>query len=79
MVDFYDLIDIYAGLHDIDKTEALHLWYRGAINAEDLLDAFLEDQGIFGYSSILISTIKTLAFQSKRDGKGDPWCLEVAE
>ena len=73
MANFYDLIDTYAQLHNIDKAEALHLWYRGNINAEDLLEAVLEDEGIFGYTTILINVIKTLAFQSKRDGKEDPW------
>ena len=73
MFNFYTLIDIYAEHNSIDKSEALHLWYRGNITAEDLLKAYLEDEGIFGYGETLISIIKTLAFQSKRDGHDDPW------
>lgn len=73
MFNFYDLIDTYATLNKIEKTEVLHLWYRGNITAEDLLNAYLEDEGIIGYTDTLVRIIKTLAFQSIRDGHDDPW------
>lgn len=73
MFNFYKLIDIYAEYHEIDKSEALHLWYRGNITAEELLKTYLENEGIFGYGDTLVSIIKTLAFQSKRDGHDNPW------
>ena len=73
MFNFYKLIDIYAEANNINKAEALHLWYRGNITAEELLDAYLKDEGIFGYTETLVSIIKTLAFQSIRDGHEDPW------
>lgn len=73
MFNFYDLIDTYATLNKIEKAEVLHLWYRGNITAEDLLNAYLEDEGIFGYTDTLVRIIKTLAFQSIRDGHDDPW------
>lgn len=77
MADFYDLIDTYAQLNNIDRAEVLHLWYRGNINAEDLLEAVLEDEGFFGNTTFLINAIKTLAFRSRRDGKEDPWAPGV--
>lgn len=75
ITNFYDLINTYATLNNIDKSEVLHLWYRGVITAEDLLNAALEDEGIFGYTSTLVSIIKTLGFQSQRDGFGNPWTI----
>ena len=77
MTNFYDLIDTYAEYMGIDKTEVLHLWYRGSINAEDLISAYLENEGIYGYGQELISIIRTLKHQSARDGKPDPWQLET--
>lgn len=67
MMDFYDLLDTYAGLHDIDLAEALHLWYRGAIDAGDLLEADLENEGIYNYREHLINMIKVLNTQMKKD------------
>lgn len=73
MFNFWDLIDTYATLNGIGKAEAIHLWYKGCITAEDLLDAYLKDEGIIGYTDTLVRIIKTLAFQSIRDGHEDPW------
>ena len=73
MFDFYDLIDTYATLNHLDRAETLHLWYRGNITAEDLLNAYLEDEGIFGYTDTLVKIIKMLNHQSKRDGHEAPW------
>lgn len=73
MMDFYDLIDTYAQLNGIDKNEVLHLWYRGVIGPEELLQAWLNDEGIYGYKDSLVRIIKTLGAQSRKDGLGDPW------
>ena len=73
MMDFYDLIDTYAELHDMDRAEALHLWYRGSIDAADLLEADLENEGIFGYRGHLVNVIKCLGAQSEKDHKRNPW------
>ena len=73
MMDFYDLIDTYATLHDMSKHEALHLWNRGSITATDLLEADLNDEGIFGYTEHLINVIKILGDRSIKDEKGNPW------
>lgn len=76
-MNFYDLIDIYATLHGYDKDEVLHLWYRGSIDATSLLAAWLEDEGIFDYADSLITVIRVLGTQAKRDFKENPW--EVSE
>lgn len=73
MMEFYDLIDTYADLHDIDRAEVLHLWYRGSITAADLLEADLENEGIFGYREHLINVIKVLGAQAQKDHKQNPW------
>lgn len=74
---FYDLIDIYATLHGYDRNEVLHLWYRGFIDATSLLAAWLEDEGIFGYSDSLITVIRVLGSQAKRDFMENPWEVNV--
>lgn len=73
MQDFYDIIDTYATLRDIDRAEALNLWYRRSIDVEDLLKALLEDEGIFGYTQQIIRTVRILGDRSIKDHKVDPW------
>lgn len=73
MMDFYDIIDTYAQLHNMDRAEVLHLWYRGGIYAADLLEADLENEGIFGYREHLINVIKCLGTQAQKDHKSNPW------
>lgn len=73
MMDFYDLIDTYAELHDMDRAEVLHQWHRGGIDAADLLEADLENEGIFGYREHLINVIKVLGKQAQKDHKQNPW------
>lgn len=73
MVNFYDIIDTYADLHHMDKSEVLHLWYRGSIDAKDLLEADLENEGIFGYLEHILDIMKTLQHRSQKDGHGNPW------
>lgn len=73
MVEFYELIDTYAELHDIDRAEVLHLWYRGSITAADLLEADLENEGIFGYREHILNVIKCLGAQAQKDHGQNPW------
>lgn len=72
-MDFYDLIDTYAQLRDMRKEEALHLWYRGGIDAVDLLAVDLEDEGISSYVDHLVNVIRILGDRAVKDGKGNPW------
>ena len=76
MINFYDLIDTYATMNDIDQSEVLHMWYRGAIDAGDLLKAWLENEGIYGYTDYLIAVIKTLNTATKEDNLYNPWKAE---
>lgn len=73
MKDFYDLIDIYATMNQIDKNEALHLWYRGRINALDLMQAYLEDEGIVGYENDIIQVLRVITEQARKDQK----CIDI--
>ena len=73
MMDFYDLLDTYAQLNNIDRAEALHLWYRESIDTTDLLKACLEDEGIIGYEYHLINIITALTKQATKDKKYCPW------
>ena len=73
MENFYDIIDTYATLHDIDRSEVLHLWYRGTIGVEELLEATLEDEGIFGYTQRIMRTVRLLGDRSIKDHNVNPW------
>jgi len=73
MQDFYDLIDTYATLNNIDRAEVLHLWYRGSIGVEELLNAVLEDEGIFGYTQRIMCTVRLLGARCIKDHNLDPW------
>lgn len=73
MENFYDIIDTYATLHNIDRAEALHLWYRGTIGVEDLLEATLENEGIFGYTQRIMHTVLLLWDRSIKDHNVNPW------
>lgn len=72
-MNFYDLIEIYASLHGMDNNDVLHLWCRGSIDATSLLAAWLEDEGIFDYADSLITVIRVLGSQAKRDHNENPW------
>ena len=73
MQDFYDIINIYAEHNDINPGEARALWRYGRISVEDLLNAVLEEEGIFGYTSKIIDTVRILGAQSRQDRGEDPW------
>lgn len=68
-MDFYKLLDTYATLNNIDRNEALHQWYRGNLDAGNLLEAFLNDEGIFGYRDTLVKIIKILNAANARNGR----------
>ena len=73
MQDFYDIINIYAEHNDIDPGEARALWRYGRISVENLLNAVLEEEGIFGYTSKIIDIVRILGAQSRQDRGKDPW------
>ena len=73
MQDFYDIIDVYATQHDFDKSDVLDLWYQGTLGVEELLEAVLEEEGIFGYTQIITRTVRVLGAQSRQDRGKDPW------
>lgn len=73
MPDFYDLIDTYASINNMDKSDVLDLWYRGTITAADLLEADLKNEGIFGYREHLINVIRVLEERTQKDHKRNPW------
>ena len=77
MISFYDILDIYAEVNNMDKSEALHQYYRGAITPENILAAVLENEGIFGYNQHLIEVIKTLGFHHQKEGMGNPWTHKI--
>lgn len=55
-----ELIEIYADYNEIEYTEALEQYYEKRIDKLDLLDAFLGDAGIYGYTNILWHVFQTL-------------------
>lgn len=77
MEDFYTILDTYAQQHNLEPASALEQWYRGGIGVQELLEATLEEEGIFGYTSMIIRTVRTLGAQSRKDHGEDPWKEEV--
>ena len=60
MMDFYNLLDIYAELNEIDTEEALQLWYRGTLTPRALIQAYLNNEGIYGYTDSIIQVFRIL-------------------
>jgi len=55
-----DLLSIYADQNEISIDEAFELYDHGQISKLDLLTAYLEEEGIFGYASSLWSIFEAL-------------------
>ena len=47
-----NLIDLYAEMNTMQKYDAQIAYNEGAIDKFDLLDAYLESEGIFGYGYV---------------------------
>lgn len=45
-----DLIEIYAEYNEMEIDEAYELYYDERISKYDLLEAYLHNEGIFGYT-----------------------------
>ena len=56
-----DLIDKYAEYNDMSVDEARELYEDGRISKYDLLESYLHDEGIFGYTSSLWSIFEALS------------------
>ena len=55
-----DLLELYAEQNEMTIDEAFEAYERGRIYKLDLLNAFLEEEGIYGYSSALWSIFEAL-------------------
>ena len=73
MEDFYTILELYADQHNMEPAAALEQWYRGGITVEELLEAALEEEGIFGYANQIIRTVRILGSRSIQDHNTDPW------
>lgn len=58
--DLEDLLSIYAEQNSISIDEAFEWYDQGRIPKVSLLEAYLEEEGIFGYTSALWSIFETL-------------------
>lgn len=56
-----DLIGVYAEYNEITVDETNELYNDGRISKYDLLEAYLHDEGIYGYTSSLWSIFEALA------------------
>lgn len=55
-----DLIAKYAEYNEMTEEEAKELYEDGRIGKIDLLEAYLHDEGIFGYTDTLWGIFETL-------------------
>ncbi len=60
MYNLEDLLAIYAEQNEITEDEAFEQYDKGLITKCDLLTAYLEDEGIFGYDAALWSIFEAL-------------------
>lgn len=56
-----DLIEKYAEYNEMTVEEAKELFEDGRISKIDLLEAYLHDEGIFGYTDTLWSIFQALS------------------
>lgn len=61
-----DLIERYATHYDMSVKEATKRYQEGRVNKRDLLEAFLHDEGIYGYTHTLWNIFKVLAEKEER-------------
>ena len=73
MENFYDIIEIYAEHKGISPGEVRVSWRYGTLSVEELLNAVLEEEGIFGYTQKIIRTVRILGARSRQDRGEDPW------
>lgn len=55
-----DLLNIYADQNEMNIEEAFEQYDHGIITKCDLLEAYLEEEGIYGYTSSLWSIFEAL-------------------
>lgn len=55
-----DLIEVYAEYNEIAITEAYELYYDERISKYDLLESYLHNEGIYGYTSSIWSIFESL-------------------
>ena len=55
-----DLIEVYANYNEMELEEATQLYLDERINKVDLLEAYLHNEGIYGYTSSIWSIFETL-------------------
>ena len=54
-----DLVAKYAEYNEMTEEEAKELYEDGRISKKDLLEAYLHDEGIFGYTDTLWDIFET--------------------
>lgn len=55
-----DLIEVYANYNEMELEEATQLYLDERISKVDLLEAYLHEEGIYGYTSSIWSIFETL-------------------
>lgn len=55
---FVDICKAYAELHDMNAVEVINQFNKGLITQHELFDAFLQNEGIFGYTQKIITAFR---------------------
>lgn len=53
-----DICKAYGEMHDLGTKEVFDLYLDGAISQYELLDGFLQNEGIFGYTQKIITAMR---------------------
>ena len=55
---FVDICKAYAEVHGMNTVEVINQHNKGLITQYELFDAFLQNEGIFGYTQKIISAFR---------------------
>lgn len=57
-MNLQDMYEAYAETHNITQAEARDQYLTGAINPFELFEAYLENEGIFGYTQSIVTAFR---------------------
>lgn len=57
-MNLHDMYQAYAEMHDTTEGDARDQFLNGAISPYELFEAFLENEGIYGYTQSIVTAFR---------------------
>ena len=57
-----EMLKIYAEVNGIEYSEAVTMYENRTLTQYGLLNAYLENEGIFGYTGSILDALRTISF-----------------